>query len=36
MSNPGEDGWFPECENCKCGNLSKVVCLDCYKKEGKK
>ncbi len=32
MSQQGEDGWYPECEICKCGHLDKVVCMDCYKK----
>ena len=30
MSNQGEDGWYPECSVCQCGNLKGVVCLDCY------
>ena len=33
MSHQGEDGWYPECEICGCGNLSKVVCKDCYDKK---
>ena len=35
MSNQSEDGWYPECEMCGCGNLGKVVCWDCYDKEVK-
>ncbi len=32
MSDQSEDGWYPECEECCCGNLGKVVCIDCYNK----
>ncbi len=34
MSNQSEDGWFPECDNCGCGNLGKIVtlCEDCFNK----
>jgi len=24
------DGWYPECEECGCGNLGSVVCKTCY------
>ena len=27
MTNPGEDGWFPECLNCGMGNINGAVCL---------
>jgi len=27
-----DDNWYPECEVCKCGNLGKVICEDCYRK----
>ncbi len=33
MSHQGVEGWYPECEICKMGNLSKVVCKDCYNKK---
>lgn len=32
MSHQGEDGWYPECKVCDCGNLGNVVCEGCYKK----
>ncbi len=28
MSNPGENGWFPECLVCGMGNIGCAVCLD--------
>jgi hypothetical protein len=28
MSLQSNEGWFPECLMCGCGNLSAVVCLD--------
>lgn len=30
MSNQAEDGWYPECSDCGCGNLGRVYCDDCY------
>jgi len=33
MSHQGMEGWYPECEECGCGNLGKVVCIDCHKKK---
>lgn len=34
MSNQGEDGWYPECKDCGCGNLgSDVFCSGCHQKE---
>ena len=34
MSNQSEDGWYPECLNCGCGNLgSDVICEECYEKK---
>ncbi len=34
MSHQGEDGWYPECEECGCGNLmnSITLCKDCIAK----
>ena len=32
MSNQSEDGWYPECDECFCGNLGKVVCISCWNK----
>ena len=34
MSNQMEDGWYPECDDCGCGNLAKSItlCDDCWKK----
>lgn len=32
MSNQGDDGWYPECSKCGCGNLGcDVVCSRCHK-----
>jgi len=33
MSNQMEDGWYPECDDCGCGNLGKSItlCEDCLK-----
>jgi hypothetical protein len=34
MSNQMEDGWYPECDDCGCGNLveAHTYCGDCFKK----
>jgi len=32
MSHQGEEGWYPECKDCGCGNLGEVVCIDCHNK----
>ena len=33
MSNQMEEGWYPECDDCGCGNLygSVTICEDCLK-----
>ena len=36
MGHQGQEGWYPECELCSCGNLSKVVCDTCYNELVKK
>lgn len=39
MSHQGEDGWYPECSDCGCGNLcgrTIILCEDCWKKLKKK
>ena len=34
MSNQSEEGWYPECNCCDCGNLygSITICDDCLRK----
>lgn len=38
MSNQSEDGWYPECSDCGCGNLGKSItlCDECWEKFKKK
>ena len=38
MSNQGEDGWYPECDDCGCGNLAGSItfCTECWNKIKKK
>jgi len=36
MSNQGEDGWYPECDKCGCGNLGTAYCDECYDELKKK
>ena len=38
MSNQYEDNWYPECNNCGCGNLYGRItfCDECWKKIKKK
>ena len=33
-----EEGWYPECDDCGCGNLVESItfCGDCWKKLKKK
>lgn len=31
MSNQFEEGWYPACRKCGCGNLGdNAICVDCY------
>jgi len=31
MSHQFEEGWYPECRKCGCGNLGdNAVCIGCY------
>ena len=30
MGHQGQEGWYPECELCHCGKLSRVVCWECH------
>lgn len=34
--NQGEEGWYPECMGCGCGNIgADVYCKECYEKANK-
>lgn len=37
MGLQGNDGWYPECDDCGCGNLGKSItfCWDCWNKKNK-